>query len=207
MKYSNAKIIQFAKAPEIGRVKTRLVPALGEQGALDLHKQLVERVFSTITRAQLCDVELWVSGSRVDSFFNSLVTTEHNCPIRIQAGEDLGRRMAHAFQATLGEYDNVLIVGSDCPVLSSSYLEQALEVLGAGADVVLGPAEDGGYVLVGMSRARPEIFEGIEWGSGRVLQQTREKLKQLGIEWIELAQLWDVDRPEDLERLARLNED
>jgi hypothetical protein len=203
MKYPQAKIIQFAKAPVVGQVKTRLIPVLGAQGALELHQQLIKQVLSTLSQSQLCPVSLWVSGTTAHPFFDDFSATEPADFILLQTGKDLGERMANAFEATLAEYEYALIVGSDCPAITEQYLEQALWALDQGADVVLGPAEDGGYVLIGMRCFYPELFDGIEWGSGRVLTQTRDRLKQMNCKWIELAQLWDVDRPEDLDRLSK----
>ena len=97
-----------------------------------------------------------------------------------------------------------LVMGTDCPALTSAHLRQAAACLAAGDDAILVPAEDGGYVLIGLRQAHAGVFTDIDWGSGKVLQQTRRKLARLGWHWREPVRLWDVDRPEDLPRLRQL---
>ena len=102
----------------------------------------------------------------------------------------------------LAEHAHVLLIGADCPALTARHLCQARQALLGGADAVLAPAEDGGYVLMGLSRFDARLFEDIAWGSDGVLQETRARLRALGWRWRELETLWDVDRPEDYERLV-----
>ena len=202
MKYPNARILQFAKAPRAGHVKTRLIPALGAEGALQLHKKLLTHTWKTLNAARLAPMQLWVDSYKSSDFFGTLwppVTVPE-----VQQGGDLGERMAHAVKQSLKQCDMVVVVGSDCPVLDSHYLDMALESLQRGADVVLGPASDGGYVLIGMRQFYREPFEGISWGTGEVLQQTRCRLEELKCQWHELSECWDVDRAEDLVKLERL---
>ena len=199
MKYPQTCILQFAKAPRAGHVKTRLEPALGEQGALELHKKLVRHTWQTLHRADVATVQLWVDSAAERDFFSTLapvVETLHQ-----QQGADLGQRMAHAIAQTLARFEQVILVGSDCPALDEDYLSQAINALES-EDVVLGPASDGGYVLIGMRRLHTEIFRNINWGSDQVLMQTRIRLDQSGCQWHELPERWDVDRPEDLPKLA-----
>ncbi len=96
-----------------------------------------------------------------------------------------------------------LLMGTDCPSLTADDLQESAEVLRRGVDAVIGPAEDGGYVLIGLRRHTPELFTGIPWGTGAVLPRTRERLSGLGWKWHELSEQWDVDRPEDIERLKQ----
>ncbi len=105
--------------------------------------------------------------------------------------------MYNALLLGLKSYSKVLVVGSDCPFIDEAYLQQALASLNQ-ADVVLGPALDGGYVLIGAGRVHPEWFSGVKWGSAKVLAQTRERLESTGSNWRELEALTDIDRPEDL---------
>ncbi len=109
--------------------------------------------------------------------------------------------MHHAAASALGDSDAVVLVGADCPGLGLDYMRRALDCLEQGADAVVGPAEDGGYVLLGLKRAAPELFHDMPWGSDQVLTKTRQRLRKLGWRWLELSVLWDLDRPEDLERL------
>jgi hypothetical protein len=108
--------------------------------------------------------------------------------------------MHRALARALRGAERAVLIGADCPALTPAYLREAIAAL-EGADVVLGPARDGGYVLVGARRVAPALFDGIAWGSSRVLDEQRACLRALGWRWSELATLWDVDRPEDLERV------
>lgn len=194
----------FAKAPTPGRVKTRLAPALGEVAAAALYRQLAERTLSTAVAAGLGQVELWCAPGTQDAFFLSCAE-RHGVGLRAQGEGDLGVRMAHALEFALAEGSPGLLIGSDCPVFTPEYLRDAAAALANGDDAVFGPAEDGGYVLIGLARgpAAP-LFQDIAWGSATVMQETRARLARLNWRWRELATLWDVDRPEDLPRLARL---
>jgi glycosyltransferase A (GT-A) superfamily protein (DUF2064 family) len=112
--------------------------------------------------------------------------------------------MAHAMQQSINKNSNAVLIGTDSPPLDSNYLIKAFQALRSGADAVIGPAEDGGYILIGLSSFDPEIFKGINWGSEKVHSQTISNLKQLDFNYVELETLWDVDRPEDLARLEDL---
>lgn len=190
----------FAKAPQPGMAKTRLIASLGEQGAATLHRRLVERTFTTVRAAQVGGVELWCSPSAEHEFFVSLACGT-GCVLRRQCDADLGTRMSEALRAMLGDMQHAIIVGTDCPTLAAEDLRRAERSLAEGWDVVLGPAEDGGYYLVGLRRPEPRLFEGIEWGSERVLEQTRTRLRALRLRWQETALRWDIDRPADLDRV------
>jgi rSAM/selenodomain-associated transferase 1 len=184
-------------------VKTRLIPALGATAAAELHRQLVERALRTAAAA-VGPVELWCTPDAPDAFF-SACAKEFGVHLRDQGAGDLGTRMARALQTTLADGSPALLIGSDCPALDAEYLRDAAAVCAGGLDAVFGPAEDGGYVLIGLARTPSmQLFENMAWGSRTVMQETRARLAQLGWRWIELATLWDVDRPEDLPRLRRL---
>ena len=194
----------FAKAPTPGRVKTRLAPALDAQAAAALHRQLTGRTLATALAAGLGEVELWCTPSTSDAFF-AACAKRYGVGLRAQGEGDLGMRMARALEFARAEGSPGLLIGSDCPALTPDYLRDAASALADGNDAVIGPAEDGGYVLIGLARgpAAP-LFEGIAWGSAAVMQETRGRLASLAWRWRELATLWDVDRPEDLSRLTRL---
>jgi rSAM/selenodomain-associated transferase 1 len=194
----------FAKAPTPGRVKTRLVPALGERAAAELHRQLAERTLSTAVAAGLGAVELWCAPATDDAFF-AACARQYGISLRAQGEGDLGMRMARALEHALLGGSPGLLVGSDCPVLTAEYLREAAAALAGGNDAVFGPAEDGGYVLIGVARKpSAQLFADIAWGEAMVMQETRARLSRLGWRWRELATLWDVDRPEDLPRLRQL---
>lgn len=195
----NSCLVQFAKAPILGRVKTRMQSVLGEEDCLNLHCALVEHQFYLHHEASVSNLELWCSAEH--SFFDQLVdgTDVH---VRVQQGVDLGERMHNVFVDRLRQYSHVIIVGSDCPSLNSEYVAEALNRLQQGVPAVFGPAADGGYVLVGLSYANSALFDGVCWGSDKVMEQTRERLKELGWQWDELPTLSDIDRPEDLQLLS-----
>ena len=98
----------------------------------------------------------------------------------------------------------VVLIGGDCPVLQAEHLLQTLDWLKGGCDAVIGPAEDGGYVLLGLNKSSPELFRGIAWGGDSVLDETRSRLQGLGWQWRELEPLWDLDRPADLDRFRAM---
>ncbi|HEU0188234.1 MAG TPA: TIGR04283 family arsenosugar biosynthesis glycosyltransferase [Gallionellaceae bacterium] len=199
MRFPVARLMIFAKAPVAGAAKTRLAPLLGAQGAADLHARLTERILHTAVSANLAPVELWCSPDCSHPFFQAVTGAVGR---RVQHGEDLGERMANAFEAALACQPYAVLVGTDCPAMTADYLRQAFVALDGGADAVIGPAEDGGYMLIGLRRLDKRLFEGVTWSSDRVLAETRERLAALGWRWHELETLWDVDRPEDMKRLA-----
>lgn len=199
MKFPDARILVFAKAPVTGGVKTRLIPALGAEAAADLHARLTLRTLEMAVAAGVAPVEVWCSPDRDHPFFRDLAL-----PMEVQRGEDLGERMANAMASALARSRFAILIGTDIPALTADYLSEAANRLALGCDAVVGPAEDGGYVLVGLRRSEPRIFHGIPWGSERVLEATRARFAELGQQWHELPWLWDVDRVEDLERAQAL---
>ncbi|MCG8427494.1 MAG: TIGR04282 family arsenosugar biosynthesis glycosyltransferase [Chromatiales bacterium] len=199
MQFPNAKLLIFAKAPEVGQVKTRLAPALGYEGAARLYTKLLRGTVEHVVRSKLCAVVCWCAPDSAHPVFNQF-SEEYGVELQVQQGEDLGARMAFAARQGLAETDAVVLIGADCPALTEGHLQQVLSWLAAGSDAVLGPAEDGGYVLLGLRRFHPSLFDNILWGSDQVLGVTRERLAALNWRWCELETLWDLDRPEDLER-------
>jgi len=202
MEFPEARILVFAKAPVPGQVKTRMIPALDGAAAADLHARLTRHALTSATSADLAPVELWCTPDTAHPFFTQLA---QDFPISLhrQQGDDLGQRMGHALQTALQSFPYALVIGTDCPTLGVDALRQALTMLWAGSDAVIGPAADGGYVLLGLRRYDPLVFEGIKWGTASVLEATRARLRQLGWQWGELEQHSDIDRPEDLERVPR----
>ncbi|HEY5790967.1 MAG TPA: TIGR04282 family arsenosugar biosynthesis glycosyltransferase [Gammaproteobacteria bacterium] len=198
----NRRLLVFAKAPEPGAVKTRLIPALGAGAAADLHARLLERTLETACSAGVARVCLCCAPDRTHPAFASAAG---RWPLELcdQAQGDLGQRMHAALAEALQQAATALLIGSDCPDLAAADLAAAFAAL-ADHDAVLGPAVDGGYYLVGLARPpSPALFAGIDWGGPRVLVQTRARLVALGWRWRELRTLRDVDRPEDLEWLEK----
>jgi len=197
---NNTRLIVFAKAPQPGAVKTRLVPLLGETGAAALHARLIERTLATACAAGVGPVELCCASRTEDPFFE-YCSDRHVIARTLQADGDLGARMLDACARTLSAARHVILIGTDCPALTASHLRQAARALAEGYDAVLIPAEDGGYTLIGLSRCDAALFHDIEWGSAKVMATTRERLRRLQWRWKELEVLWDIDRPEDYRRL------
>jgi len=198
-----SRIIVFAREPLLGEVKSRLAAKIGAKEALAIYEAMLARVGRLLISAGVAKWDLWVTSNPSHKSFLSICNKRN---IFTQKGDDLGARMHNAIQHTLhaGEQEKVILIGTDCPALTEAYLQQALTVLDSGVDVVLGPAEDGGYVLVGMRRPLSVVFEDIPWGSERVLERTLETLSNNNLSYSLLDVLWDVDRPEDLDRLPML---
>lgn len=190
----------LARTPEPGRVKTRLIPALGDEGACDLQRLLVERALE-LPADTFSERFFWLDDGPDDSLVE--LAEAHGWTVMEQPAGDLGERMRRIAALGLAESDGVVLIGNDCPALDGDYLAAACEALRE-QEVVLGPAEDGGYVLLGLRRIDPLLFESMPWGSDRILALTCERLQQLGWAYGLLPVLWDVDRPEDLPRLAKL---
>jgi len=199
---AEAALIVFARAPVPGRVKTRLVPMLGERGAALLHARMVERTVRTAAASGIATVYLYCTPGTGSAFFTQL-RDRFGAGLRRQANGNLGERMYRAFKQVLRRRQCVVLIGSDCPVLRPADLRSAVRALRAGADAVLAPAEDGGYPLLGLRRISRRLFDGIAWGGPQVLAQTRRRLRALRWRWRELRTLWDVDRPADVARLRR----
>jgi rSAM/selenodomain-associated transferase 1 len=193
------QVAVFAKAPVAGEVKTRLVPLLGAADAAELHATLVRQALATARNAGLGPVSLWCMPDTAHPFF-AACAERYGVVLQRQSGGHLGERMGRAFERLLAA-GPALLVGSDCPSLGPDDLRAAAEGL-ASHDAVIQPAEDGGYVLVGLARAVPGLFESIHWGEASVMRDTRARLRAAGASWRELPVRWDVDRPEDYRRLV-----
>jgi uncharacterized protein len=198
VRYPDSCLVQFAKAPLAGQVKTRLQSTLGKEGCLKLHRALVAYQFRRLQAASVANFELCCSEEH--DFFQQL-TESTNISVCVQHGECLGERMYNTFVDRLSKYSHVIIIGSDCPFIDANYVSQAFDILKQGVSAVLGPATDGGYVLIGLSCVDGQLFDGVTWGSDQVMEQTRQRLKGLDWQWGELPFLSDIDRPEDLEKL------
>lgn len=193
-------IAVFARAPEPGVAKTRLIPALGARGAARLQRELTRRAVFTAQQAALGSVTLWCAPDARHRFFRAL-SRHAGVECLGQPAGDLGERMLHAFRSQC-ERGPLLLIGTDCPALQPEDLRCAAQTLRDGDDAVFFPAEDGGYVLIGLRHPLPGLFDGIAWGTGVVMEETRERLRAAGATWREPKTLWDVDRPADLRRLA-----
>jgi len=198
---TNTLLIQFAKWPEKGRVKTRLAEAIGAEGALQAHIRLTRQVLDNLAATDL-PLELWWDRSRTPPV-EARPLMDHlrknPVPQKVQQGPDLGERMTHALAQGLANYQKVLIVGSDCPSVEADYIATAMDGLND-HDLVLGPAEDGGYVLIGARRTAPGMLAGVHWGTDSALKQTEYALDAVGLTHQRLEPRWDVDEVDDWER-------
>jgi rSAM/selenodomain-associated transferase 1 len=200
----NTLLVQFARSPLAGSVKTRMIPALTPEQACELHCELLAWTCHHLLAAQLGPVELQVAGD-LDHPVLQRCRDAGLRRILPQAGAGLGERMFHALDSGLQHFERVLLVGSDCPWIDGEYLRAASAALDH-ASVVLGPALDGGYVLIGARRIDAEVFREIPWGSDVVYARTVARLEKLGWEWAALPALQDIDRPQDLAAWHRLRE-
>jgi rSAM/selenodomain-associated transferase 1 len=200
---ADARILLFAKAPVPGQVKTRLIPALGAAGAARLHQELLTETLARIAPARIAPIELWCAPTTTHRLFHELAR-RYGLELHAQPSGGLGQRLLRGAADALLRANAVVLIGGDCPDLGRGFIDQAFEMLlgqdGASrCDAVLGPAADGGYVLLGLRRAEPTLFRDMPWGTERVAALTRERMANLGWCWQEQPMLRDLDRPADLE--------
>lgn len=207
---SSRRLIIFAKPPEPGRVKTRLIPKLGSDGAAHLYEAFLDDTVA-LCRGVAAGLEIWAAGGEElpgDERSAAYFRRRHpGLRLRRQVGADLGDRLRGAFETAFEEgSDRVVITGSDHPTLPVEYVRRAFTLLRE-SDAVVGPSEDGGYYLIGVScgtwpRAAG-LFADVPWSTSRVLAATRERARALALNHTELPEWYDVDNPSDLPRLAR----
>ncbi len=185
-------VLVFQKNAILGKVKTRLASGMGEPRALEIYRHLIQSTYSVLE-----DV-----AAPVWTYFSDFIPETVNPPIAksfVQEGQDLGERMAHAFAKCFESgMEKVVLIGTDCPTLHSQHLNEAFEAL-THSDLVLGPATDGGYYLIGMKCREDYLFEGIEWSTAEVLAQTLAVAKAHGLHFTLLDELSDIDTQEDWE--------
>jgi len=198
--FPQAKILLFAKSPQPGVVKTRLILSLGVRGAAQLHVRLLWQTLLTLRHAKVAPLQVWQAGERQHPFW-PVCQNRFDFSLHPQRGKDLGERMGDALRRSLLRSPFVLLLGSDCPSITAADLQRAMSELAQGRDAVIIPAEDGGYGLIGLSRYHHSLFSEIEWGSEFVYAQTVERLRRLNWDWLALPMRWDVDEAEDLARL------
>lgn len=201
--------IVLTKAPIAGLVKTRLIPALGEQGACELYMQLLVRLENTLKTLVVnnnCQVALWIAGDAEHEVFKSWssIATFYQQPDSRDRGMDLGERMAMAVQSSLARGCIPVLIGVDVPDLDEAYLADCMVRLEA-HDLVISPAEDGGYGLLGMSQFYPELFVAKAWGTDSVFESTQADIHKLKINAAYLPKVWDVDELADAERFYQLS--
>ena len=196
-------VIVLAKAPQAGLAKTRLIPALGAAGAAALAARLLDDAVDRALAAKLGPVLLCGAPDLLHPAFTRHAARP-GVTLALQVGADLGERMHHALASVLDHAltapHQALLIGTDSPALSAALLRQAAATL-ATTDVVLVPALDGGYALIGLHRPAPGLFAGMAWSTPQVLAHTRQRLAAAGLRHIELPAVPDIDEPADLANL------
>jgi len=196
------KLLIFARDPVPGQAKTRLIPALGEKAAATLHARLTRRTLASACSVEGFCVNLYCTPDSKTPFFRQC-REDFPLDLHLQQGADLGQRMQQAFLSALKDTDQAILIGTDCPELTAEDLRQARAILEQ-HDCVLGPAHDGGYYLLGLKQAAPQLFCDIPWGGNQVAQLTRARIRELGWTCQELRLLHDLDREEDLLRFRQI---
>ena len=191
-------LFMLTRFPRPGNTKTRLIPALGPEGAAMLQRQMTEHLlarFQKFRQEQPLTLEVHYAGATAQQMKDWLGP---EIGLRPQSEGNLGQRLHHTFrQGFAGGLKRVLVVGSDCPGIGALHVVGAFEQLQR-VDVVIGPAEDGGYYLIGLTVPQPELFADIPWGQETVLARTLAIARRLCLKVALLSPLPDIDRPEDL---------
>lgn len=192
-------LIVFVRYPKANQVKTRLIPALGAERAAFLYQQMAEHTLAQVRKLNVLEplsVQIWFTGGSIAQMKTWL---GDDLDYQTQPEGDLGDRLSQAFQTAFNQgHQLVVAIGTDCPSLSASILDQGFRTL-KHHRLILGPATDGGYYLIGMQQLYPEVFNGISWGTFEVLNQTVNIAEELGLEIAYLPTLTDIDTPKDLE--------
>lgn len=200
---AGAAVAVLAKAPVPGVAKTRLAPLLGMAGAARAQRRLLRQTLHTVRASAVGPLALWCAPDAAHRHFRAWQRV-HGVTLHDQPEGDLGRRMAAAVaQHFASRRDPLILIGTDAPVLTPQHLQQVADALQT-HDAALLPAEDGGYVLLGLKAPVPSVFEGVAWSTPGVAQQTREWLLAAGLRCWEGPRLWDVDEPADWQRWQRL---
>lgn len=188
----------FTRYPHPGSCKTRLIPALGKKGAAELHLKMLRKIlFTAFSSTPHCPINIWYSGCDKNQIVSLL---GHNTYYFEQIEGDLGLKMLHVFNQLREKNSSVILIGSDCPSISKEILQEAFAAL-TNHDLVIGPAHDGGYYLMGLNKPYSALFKNIKWGTNSVYKDTLKIANQLQLKIYQLTQLADIDRPEDLKYL------
>ncbi|MFT5422072.1 MAG: rSAM/selenodomain-associated transferase 1 [Candidatus Endobugula sp.] len=213
-KYNNFRLLIVSKSPELGRVKTRMQPGLSKEESVQLHIALTLHCLQKCLASKLCSIDLWVGGD-MECFKKNigyLLPSQYKYGLYPQVPGNIGDKMSAAFRVSLqtqidsNHSKGILLLGTDCPFIDKGYLLQAIEYLDTKCDVVIGPVNDGGYVLLGMKQYHPTLFENINWGSDSVFADTVLRIQQLGLSYQTLPYLSDIDTVNDLPLLAEVQD-
>ncbi|MEM1172311.1 MAG: TIGR04282 family arsenosugar biosynthesis glycosyltransferase [Cyanobacteria bacterium P01_H01_bin.35] len=198
---NNEQLIIFTRYPEPGKTKTRLIPALGAEGAANLQSKMTETTLikaNKLLKRMSLSIEIRFAGGNLQLMKNWLGS---DLKYQEQGTGDLGERIIRAFESAFNQgMKYVVIIGIDCPSLTPEIMLQAFAKL-TQSDLIIGPATDGGYYLIGLKKFIPELFQGINWGTSVVLSKTVASAQKINLAIDYLPELSDIDRPEDLEKL------
>ena len=200
------RLLVFARLPEPGRVKTRLASAIGDERALVVYEAMLRELMASIGESTPeTEIEfLWAPTPNANGATLRRAFAHHT--VAMQTGNDLSERLSMAFSERFFFHrtEKIIAIGVDDPVLPRSLIEDAFGILDS-CEYVIGPATDGGYYLIGCRALAfdPEVFDGIEWGTPRVLGATMRKIRELGVTMALLPERYDIDTVEDLERFER----
>lgn len=197
MRFPDSRLLVFAKAPLLGKVKTRLIPLLGEQGALDFHVASIRFALEQRAAMQLSPMVLYIKG-QAPGWLTELCQ-QLSIDVIQQQGDNLGERMLHAATEQLSQAQSVVLTGTDCLTLTSDRLTQLYQALEDNDAVIIG-AEDGGYVALGLKQPSAALFTQFPFGNAQVYEKTIDAMRTLDWRYVELAKTWDVDRPGDIQR-------
>jgi rSAM/selenodomain-associated transferase 1 len=186
----------LARTPRLHHTKTRLAPTLGASGAIQAHVELVEDTLARLHDISVAASSLWVT--EIDATTRGWAST-YDIPLHAQPGGDLGKKMYGVLCSLLVDAEQACLVGTDCPDIDLAYVEAAFAAL-TDNDVVIGPAEDGGYGLIGLREPAADLFSGVDWGSANVLRQTLDRAAASGLRTSLQQTIWDVDTPADWQR-------
>jgi len=190
-------LIIFTKNSVLGKVKTRLASAIGDEDALRVHQVLAEETLQKVHHCN-CDKVVYLS----DEIDSNTIISAHGFRQEVQWGSDLGERMRHAFAKEFEKgYTSIVIIGTDCPEMDDTSISLAFKLL-EDKDVVLGPADDGGYYLLGLSTMHNELFDDIAWSTSTVFQSTVDRVNQLSLSLGLTAKKQDIDTLDDLKKSA-----
>lgn len=193
-------LVLFTRYPEAGKTKTRLIPHLGAKQAATLQRRMTEHIvihLQTLQSQSAAAIEIHFAGGTLPSMQQWLGTDLTYQP---QTGGDLGQRLHHVFERGLQTFQRLVVIGADCPSITPEHLKTAFRRLQT-HDVVVGPADDGGYYLIGLRRQCAELFQDMPWGTPQVFEQTVAIARRLQLSLATLETLSDIDRPQDLSAL------
>ena len=196
-------LLVFAKPPIAGQVKTRLIPDIGAEAATNLYKELLTLTLNTANQTNNLEKQLWLTDNCKHVFFEQF-NTKNTFELLQQKGKDLGERMFNAFEHALNDYNYAVLIGCDCPGLTEEDLTAAANMLESDKDIVLGPAEDGGYYLIGLKRNNAKLFSDITWGSSHVFSKTISRAEGLNLNIGLLETRTDIDRVSDLKSYEKI---